>query len=74
MTSPDRRRNDPKGGVPVFVLLQWKYAIKLEAKGLHHSSGRSVHAHAKRVLGIRGSREATIAYIDKLLLQIAEAT
>lgn len=39
--------------VPTFQLLQWKYAIKLERLGMKHSSGRSVRAHAARVLGCK---------------------
>lgn len=58
---------DKVSGVPVFQLLQWKYAIELEAKGMRHSSGRSVYAHAKRVLGIKGNRDKVIAHINKLL-------
>jgi hypothetical protein len=53
-------------GVPIFQLLQWKYAIKLESKGLKHSRG-SVTAHAKRVLGISGKREKVLAYIETLI-------
>lgn len=37
---------------PLFQLYQWKAAIKLEALGMKHSSGRSVRLHACRVLGI----------------------
>lgn len=49
-------RGDPRPGgcpVPHFQLLQWKYAMKLEALGLRHSSGRSVRAHACRKLGLK---------------------
>lgn len=55
--------------VPVFQLLQWKFAIKLEAKGMRHSSGRSVAKHARIVLGLppRMKREAVIARIDEIL-------
>lgn len=52
--------------VPVFQLLQWKYAIKLEMAELKHSRG-SVWVHAKRVLQVKGSRESVIAHIDGLL-------
>lgn len=52
-------------GVPVFQLLQWKHAIRLEAKGIKF--GRSVHAHAKHVLGITGNREKVIAHIQTIL-------
>lgn len=52
--------------IPSFQLLQWKYAIKLEAKGLKNSRG-SVTAHAKKKLGIKGSRNKVLAIIQKLL-------
>lgn len=46
---------------PVFQLLQWRSAMKLEALGMRHSSGRSVRAHAARVLGCkRGEAQALI--------------
>lgn len=38
--------------IPTFQLLQWKAAIKLEAKGMRHSSGRSVLRFAKQALGL----------------------
>lgn len=57
----------PGCDIPVFQLLQWKYAIKLEAKGLRHSSGRSVYKHAKQKLGITGTRDAVVAHIDSIL-------
>lgn len=39
--------------VPTFQLLQWKYAISLEAQGMKHSSGRSARKHACRMLGLK---------------------
>lgn len=36
----------------VLQLIQWKHAIKLEAKGLKHSSGHSIRKHACTVLGL----------------------
>lgn len=58
----------PEGcAVPVFQLLQWKHAIRLEAKGLRHSSGRSVRAHAARVLGCK--RTDAGATVEALLAQ-----
>ena len=41
--------NDHLITVPMFQLLQWKYAIGLEMKGLKHSRG-SVTAHVRRKL------------------------
>ncbi len=56
--------------VPIFQLLQFKHAIRLEAIGMRHSSGRSVCAHAKRVLGLpRGMRrENVVARIEEILM------
>lgn len=54
--------------ITVFQLLQWKYAIKLEAKGMRHSRG-SVTAHAKRYLGVKGNRDKVLARIQELLDQ-----
>ena len=57
--------------VPLFQLLQWKHAIRLEAKcaekGWPTPFRRSVHAHAKRKLGVKGSREKVVAHIESLL-------
>ncbi len=56
--------------VTLSQLLQWKYAIGLESKGLKHSRG-SVTAHAKKVLGVKGNREkvlaSVLAEIEKLM-------
>ena len=35
-----------------FQVLQWQHAVKLEAIGLRHSSGRSVRKHACQMLGL----------------------
>lgn len=57
--------------VPVFQLLQWKYAIKLEALGMRHSSGRSVRAHACRMLGLRPRTRAdhVVKAIEAILVR-----
>lgn len=59
--------------VPVFQLLQWKHAIRMEAKcamrGWRPPFRRSVWAHAKRKLGIKGSRAKVIDHIQGLLTQ-----
>lgn len=52
--------------IPIFQLLQWRSAIKLEAKGLKNSRG-SVWAHAKKALNITGSREEVVNYITQLI-------
>lgn len=38
--------------IHLFQLFQWKAAIQLEAKGMRHSSGRSVRKHACQKLGL----------------------
>lgn len=48
----------------VWHLIQWKHAIRLEGLGIKIAR-RSVTAHAKRVLGIRGSRTEVIAEIQR---------
>jgi len=57
--------------VPIFQLLQWKHAIRLEAKcaekGWPSPFRRSVWAHAKKHLGVRGSREKVVAHIQGIL-------
>lgn len=55
--------------IPPFQLLQWRAAIKLEALGMHHSSGRSANAHAAKMLGLplRSRREAVLAEIQMYL-------
>jgi hypothetical protein len=59
--------------ITVYDLIKWKHAIKLEQKGLRHSSGRSVTAHAKRHLGIRSkSVPLLLAEIEKILEAVRE--
>jgi hypothetical protein len=55
--------------VPIFQLLQWKYAMKLEAIGMKHSSGRSVRKHACGVLGLKPNTPtiSVIKHIDHIL-------
>lgn len=43
-------------GPELFNLLQLKYAMKLEMRGLRHSKG-SVYAHVKRRFGLKGNRQ-----------------
>lgn len=59
---------DPETGVPLFQLLQWKYAIRLEGLGLHHSRG-SVTQLARTRLGLakRAPRAAILAVIQARL-------
>ena len=56
---------DTPEGIQKYQLLVWKSAIGLEAKGLRHSSGRSVTAHVKRVLDIKGNRDKVLAELQR---------
>lgn len=37
--------------IPLFTLLQWKYALKLEKRGMKMSRG-SLATHVRKVLGV----------------------
>lgn len=52
--------------IRMFQLLQWKYALKLEIKGMRHSQG-SVYAHVKRQLGLRGNRAKVLAQLESII-------
>lgn len=43
----------------LFHLLQLKYALALEIKGLKHSRG-SVYAYVKRSYGLKGSKQSVL--------------
>jgi hypothetical protein len=62
-------------GVPRFQLLQWKYAVGLESKGMRHSSGRSVRKHAALALGLppRSPAALVIAAINEQLQELPRA-
>ena len=51
-------------GVDYFILCSQISAIKLEALGMRHSSGRSVTAHCKRVYGLKGNRDKVLAALE----------
>lgn len=65
---------DTPAGVTAYHLLAWKYAIKLEAKGLKHSSGKSVRVHAARYFGLSPRTPAlqVIQLIDKELKRLED--
>jgi len=56
-------------GTAGFQLLQWKYAIRMEQRGMRHSSGRSVRKHAALALGLKANAKAdeVIAAIEAAL-------
>lgn len=57
-------RTDPE----MFNLLQLKYALMLEIKGMHHSQG-SVYALVKRRFGFKGNKQKVF---DQLVAVIAK--
>ena len=50
----------------IFHMLQLKGAIKLEIKGLK-TRGGSAYAHAKRIYGVKGSREKIVTYLEEMV-------
>jgi hypothetical protein len=56
--------------VPLFQLVQWRSALKLEAQGMRHSSG-SVTAQVRKLLKCPKSQRA---YSNKALIAYLEAT
>ena len=65
---PELVNGDRRPYVPTFQLIQWKHAIRVEAKGLRFKGG-SVKAHAARRcgLGSRAKREAVLGRIEEEL-------
>jgi len=72
MRDIDVKINDTIRRVPVFQLLQWKYAIQLEIKGMKVAR-RSVCAHVKRLFKIakQEPRENVLGAITDVLDQYA---
>ena len=60
---------DTPEGIKMYYLLAWRGAIKLEALGVKHSSGRSVTAHVKKVLGIKGNRDKVLAELERRIAE-----
>lgn len=60
--------------VHIFQLLSIKSAMELEQKGMKHSSGKSAHSLAKRILGISGSREKVYAEFCKYLDEVKKGS
>lgn len=59
ITDPDKIRG--------VRLLAMHHAMKLEALGLHHSSGRSVTALVKREFGLKGNRARVMVQFAQIL-------
>ena len=61
--------------VKAFTYLQWKFGIKLEERGIRvGKGGRSVKAHAARMLGLspRAKAEVVLAEIEKRLAEFRQ--
>jgi len=52
--------------VPLFQLLQWKYALLLEMKGMKGSRG-SAYARIKKTFGWKGNRQKIYDQLCKVL-------
>jgi len=63
--------NDVERAVPVFQLIQWKHAIKLEMEGLRYSRG-NVCAHVKKLFNIhpQEKRQVVLNAIVDVLEQV----
>lgn len=68
---------DTPDGIAYAQLCARKGALKLEGRGLRHSSGKSMLALCKREYGLKGNREQVLAgmqaLIEQALQQAAEA-
>lgn len=53
-----------------FHFLTQRGAIRLEGKGLRHSSGRSVLAHVKRTYGLKGNRDKVLTWMDRVVEEV----
>ena len=47
----------------LFQLLQWKHALRLEAKGMTLSRGQKVSTHLKRLMNLK--RNTPISYLSE---------
>lgn len=51
----------------VYQLIAQRSAMKLEIRGMHHSSGRSVIAMVKRDYGFTGNKQRVLEQFEALL-------
>ncbi len=58
-----------------FQLLQWKHALRLEAKGLTMSGGRKVSTHLRKLMGLPRSYpiEQLQVWVEDTLESVKEA-
>lgn len=47
----------------MWQLLQWKHALRLEAKGLTLSRGKKVSTHLKKLMGLK--RSTSVSYLSE---------
>lgn len=64
---------DTPDGIEFFQLCARRGALKLENRGLKHSSGRSVFKMVKQVYGLRGTREEVLAQLNDMIEQRIKA-
>lgn len=48
----------------IFQLIQWRAAIRLEARGMRHSSGKSVRKFAALKLGLPANAKAEVVIAE----------
>lgn len=59
-------------GTTPFQLLQWKHALRLEAKGMTMSGGRKVSTHLRKLLGLPRTYPASnlAVWVERVLEEI----
>lgn len=65
LTEPDQIR--------LFGIKQLQLAVRLEMKGMRHSSGKSAYAHAKKVFNLKGTKQEVYDQLEKLYNDGVEA-
>jgi hypothetical protein len=58
---------DTPEGINAYHLLAQRGALKLEIRGMHHSSGRSISAHLKRTYGFKGNKQSVLEQFEAML-------
>ena len=67
---------EAKSEIKLYQLLALRGAVKLESKGLKHSSGRSMTAQARREFNLKRNvpRETVIELINQKIEEIKKET
>lgn len=60
-------RPDDATKIDTWQLMRMRAALRLEIKGMRHSSGRSIFAHLKRTYGFKGTRDEVLTQLSKLI-------